>query len=62
MIRIGLTNGRKELSRIVHLQHHPQIQTVRDEIRKILYGTNNLNKEQKISALVEVLQSLLQDE
>ncbi len=62
MIRIGLTNGRKELSRIVHLQHHPQVQTVRDEIRKILYGTNSLSKEQQISALIEILQSLLQDE
>ncbi len=62
MIRISLTNGRRELSRIVHLQRHPQIQTVRDEIRKILYGTNSLSKEQQISALIEILQSLLQDE
>ncbi len=62
MIRIGLTNGRRELSRIVHLQHHPQVQTVRDKIRKILSDTNNLSKEQQISVLIEILQSLLQEE
>ncbi|MEJ5345426.1 MAG: hypothetical protein WHS83_11005 [Chloroflexus sp.] len=60
VLRIGITNGKGEVSRIIHLYHDTSVQKLQDEIKKVLSHASSTSKEQQLSALIEVLQSLLE--
>ncbi len=62
LLRIAITNGKGELSRIIHVSNDATIQRLRRELHDVLQRYQNVSMEQRISSLASILESLLTGE
>ncbi|RMD83107.1 MAG: hypothetical protein D6823_00495, partial [Chloroflexi bacterium] len=62
VMRVGITNGNGEMSRVIHLSAHSDVQRLRSELQALLHRYAHLSTEQQLGALAEVLQQLLLNE
>lgn len=63
LLRIGLTNGRGELSRVLHLaDSDPGVQLLRAELTAALGNHTGLTTDQRAAALAGLLKTLLEPE
>lgn len=61
-MRVGITNGNGEMSRVIHLTANSDVQRLRSELQTLLHRYAHLSTEQQLGALAEVLQQLLLNE
>jgi len=62
LLRIAITNGKGEVSRVVHLRADNETHQLRRELRAVLERYQTLNLDQRIGLLAEMLQHLVTDE
>ena len=62
VMRVGITNGNGEMSRVIHLSAQSDVQRLRSEVQALLHRYAHLSTEQQLGALAEVLQQLLLNE
>lgn len=62
VMRVGITNGNGEMSRVIHLTANSDVQRLRSEVQTLLHRYAHLSTEQQLGALAEVLQQLLLNE
>lgn len=62
MVRVGITNGNGEISRVIRLATDSNTQSFREALQILLQRFAHLDPEQQIGVLAEVLQQLLLNE
>ena len=60
LLRIGITNGHGERSRMLHINNDPAVQQLSTELKQALERYANLSSDQRAAALADVLQGLLE--